>query len=130
MFKQILIILIIIIILIVLIKRLTYKLILSESTVKYTLNGTDRKFITCNSIPYNTSENTFENNTHGIVLTVINNYSTNNNNYIYDKVNSMYYILDKDYYYYIPNLDNFEMVLNKVKIMNIEKFLHKIIFVK
>jgi hypothetical protein len=34
-------------------------------------------------------------------------WSTKNNNYLYDKLKERYYIIEKDYYYFIKNLDRF-----------------------
>jgi len=57
-------------------------------------------------------------------------WSSKSNNYIYDKLNDRYYIIDKSHYYFI-NDKNYKIVVNKninIKIFDFNKYNKKIVF--
>jgi hypothetical protein len=50
------------------------------------------------------------------------NWSTNNNNYIYDKKLDRYYIIEPGWYYYIPDSKRIKLKVNKnIKVFYLEK---------
>ena len=133
MFKQILIMLLILLMIIFIIKKLRpyfYKLLLSKNIVKNVLTDTIKDFLDLHSEYFKHSE-LLNNN---LLFYTNKKWSTKNNNYIYDKKNMKYYIIDKGYYYYLDSMDNFEIVIcnggdNKIKLYNYDKYNSKIIFV-
>ena len=46
-------------------------------------------------------------------------WSTKNNNYIHDELIDKYYIIDKDYYYHIPNFNRYKITIGKDIIINL-----------
>lgn len=120
MFKQILIIVLIIVLSYFIIKNLLivfHKLYLSEFVVKYTLSESDKKFIKMYS-NQTTIDNLNEDNVNIFYTNVP--WTTKNNNYIHDIKNDRYYIIDTGYYYYFPNLKDYQITINnKTLIINL-----------
>ena len=63
-------------------------------------------------------------------------WSTKNNNYIYSIKESKYYIIDKNYYYYLDSIDNFEINIGssenkkvKIKLFDYSANFSKISFI-
>ena len=55
-------------------------------------------------------------------------WSTKNNNYIHDTLLNKYYIIDKGYYYYIPDLNRYPLTITnnrKIKVLN---SMNKVVF--
>ena len=115
MFKQVLlkgiIPLIIIVVLIFIFKK--PNLILNDEVFKYPL--TDKSHFT-KSIYLNDLKKL-----SGLAFYTNLNWSTKNNNYIYDKKLERYYIIEPGYYYYIPS-NRIKLKVNKnIKVFYLEK---------
>ena len=120
MFKQVLLkgiipLIIILIVLIFVLKK--EKLLLNPEVFKYPL--TDKSHFT-ESIYLNDLKNLKSLNE--VVFYTNLNWSTKNNNYIYDKKLDRYYIIEPNYYYYIPNSQRIKLKVNKnIKVFYLEK---------
>ena len=55
-------------------------------------------------------------------------WSTKNNNYIHDTVLDKYYIIDKGYYYYIPDLTRYLIVVTKNRKIKVLNSMNKVVF--
>jgi hypothetical protein len=81
-----------------------------ELLQKYSIDS-DLKNITCNCVFYQEYP-----------------WSTKNNNYIHDTLLDKYYIIDKEYYYYIPDLNRYSVIVaqnRKIKVLN---SMNKVVF--
>ena len=120
MFKQVLLkgiipLIIILIVLIFVLKK--EKLLLNPEVFKYPL--TDKSHFT-ESIYLNDLKNLKKLNEIALYTNL--NWSTKNNNYIYDKKLDRYYIIEPNYYYYIPNSQRINLKANKnIKVFYLEK---------
>jgi hypothetical protein len=116
MFKLFLILFLIIFVTYNVIKSLTYKLHIHKETLKYPLDDSDKDFLQKNTIDSKLSEITTNSIFYQDYL-----WSTKNNNYIYDSTLDKYYIIDRGYYYYIPDIKRYSLVINKnnkIKLLN------------
>jgi len=102
-----------------------YKLHINKDIIKYLFNDSDEHFLKKNSSP-------------SYLKDVIGNsifyqdytWNTKNNNYIYDTLLDKYYIIDRGYYYYLPDLIRYTLHIgknNKIKILN---SMNKVVFFK
>jgi hypothetical protein len=124
MFKHLLIILLIILIIYFIIKKfilLFHKLILSKFIIKYDLIDSDKQFLDLYSNEFNI--NILESLKDRMLFYTDTTWNTKNNNYIYDKINDKFYIIDSGYYYYIESPENFKLVIgsqnSKVKLFDL-----------
>ena len=90
-----------------------HTLILNESIIKYPLSKMDILYFNKNSTPTKLSELTGK-----IIFYTSLSWATKNNNYIHDQLIDKYYIIDKDYYYYIPN-DRYKINIGKDIFVNL-----------
>ena len=81
-----------------------------ELLQKYSIDS-DLKNITCNCIFYQEYP-----------------WSTKNNNYIHDTFLNKYYIIDKGYYYYIPDLNRYLITVSKNRKIKILNSMNKVVF--
>ena len=116
MFKQILIIVLIIVLSYFIIKNILivfHKLYLSEFVIKYPLSESDQKYLKMYS-----KNSTISNLNDGINIFYITvPWTTKNNNYIHDLKNDRYYIIDSGYYYYLPNLKEYQLTINNKSLL-------------
>jgi len=142
MFKQILITIVLLVLIFFIVKKLFlfyYKLVLSKGIIKYTLNDTIKNFIDMYSHEFDIS---FLNilSSCGLEKNILfytdTPWSTKNNNYIYSLKESKYYIIDKNHYYYLDSIDNFEISIDpsqhkkvKIKLFDYPVNSDKIVFI-
>ena len=81
-----------------------------ELLQKYSIDS-DLKNITCNCIFYQEYP-----------------WSTKNNNYIHDTFLNKYYIIDKGYYYYIPDLNRYLITVSKNRKIKVLNSMNKVVF--
>ena len=55
-------------------------------------------------------------------------WSTKNNNYIHDTFLDKYYIIDKDYYYHIPDLNRYSVVVTQNRKIKVLNSMNKVVF--
>jgi hypothetical protein len=125
MFKQLLLIIIIFILSYSIIKYILFvyfhKIYLSKNIIKYPINDSDKKFLNLYS-----NDTILENlNKDNINLFYTDSYwSMRNNNYILNIKTNRYYIIDSGYYYYLPNMDNYKIIINnkdlKIKLFDLK----------
>ena len=131
MFKKMIIIIVILIIIILVfipngkninnIQNIINKLELSEEIVKYDVpSKMNYSYFQLENV--NILNELIENNPESKIVFIPNsNWSTKNDNYFIDILKDRYYIMDKDYYYYLPKISNFKFFINnelsKIKIL-------------
>jgi len=116
MFKLFLILAFIVFISYSVIKSVTYKLHIHKETLKYPLDDSDKDFLR-----KNTTESELKELKPNTIFYQDHLWSTKNNNYIHDTTIDKYYIIDRDYFYYIPPDPRYKIVVNKnnkIKILN------------
>jgi hypothetical protein len=137
MFKQILIILLILVIILTIsyfiIRRfLINKLDVTKNIIKYPLNRLDKIFLNNYSSECNISELVLLNNKKLIFYTDT-PWSTKDNNYIEDLSDNKYYIIDKDYYYYLDSLKDYKLFIEsnnvKIRLFDFDKYYKKINYI-
>ena len=116
MFKLFLLLFLIIFVSYNVIKSITYKLHIHKETIKYPFDDSDKDFLRKNCTDSKLSEITSSSIFYQDYL-----WSTKNNNYIHDTTLDKYYIIDRDYYYFIPDTTRYSIIINKnnkIKILN------------
>jgi hypothetical protein len=143
MFKQILLIIIILLLTFFIVKQVLlyyYKLVISKSIIKYNLSDNIKNFFDSYSHEFDISFLKLLSSGTGIEKNVLfyteTPWSTKNNNYIYSIKESKYYIIDKNYYYYLDSIDNFEINIGssenkkvKIKLFDYSANFSKISFI-
>ena len=87
-----------------------------KETIKYPFDDSDKDFLRKNCTDSKLSEITSSSIFYQDYL-----WSTKNNNYIHDTTLDKYYIIDRDYYYFIPDTTRYSIIINKnnkIKILN------------
>jgi hypothetical protein len=123
MFKQILIIIIILLLTFFIVKKVLlifYKLVLTKSIIKYNLNDTIKQFLDNYSHEFDISFLKLLKTEKNILFYVDTPWSTKTNNYIYSLKDSKYYIIDKNYYYYLDSIDNFKLFIDSSGIKKVK----------
>ena len=116
MFKHVLITTIVIIVVYFIIKKLNivfHKIYISKNISKYHLTENDKCLLDMYSTNY--TPDSFKNNTF-IFYTHVPWNALTNNNYIYSKKNDNYSIIDNLFYYYIDDIENYDIVINSKNI--------------
>lgn len=108
MFKLFLLLFFVIFIVYTIIKNNFYKLHIHKETLKYPLDDNDKDFLRKNTIDSELNEIKSNCIFYQDYL-----WSTKNNNYIHDTILDKYYIIDRDYFYYIPPDPRYKIVVNK-----------------
>ena len=103
MFKQIVVILILILVLIIYFYPYRSSFIAVEGKVKYPISK---------HTPTTQSKNLSEINNSDVFFMDI-PWSSSNNNFIYDTLEDRYYIIDKGYYYNIPDDNRYSLEISK-----------------
>lgn len=109
-----------------LINRVFSKLYLNNIVIKYDLLEPQKRLFDRYS-----NDITIDKLEHGnkIIFYTDVVWSTKNNNYIYDIKNDRYFIIDKGYYYYLDNMKDYIMTVDKpikIKLFDYEKYSSKI----
>ena len=116
MFKFYLLIIILIIIIIKLGISSFYKLHIYKEIIKYPFNNSDKNFLQKSCI-----DSELKNVNSNCIFYQDYLWSTKNNNYIYDTLLDKYYIIDRGYYYYIPDIKRYILHVKsnkKIKLIN------------
>ena len=101
-----------------------HKIILDKKFIKHALSDKDKFFLDKYSVKL--KPETLKN----IIFYTDKTWSTkfkHVDNYIYDKINERYYVIDKGYFYFIDNLENFDIICSlNLNYLDTSKFLKNI----
>ena len=112
MFKHVFISVIIILVIYILFKKLMtsvfHKVYVSKDVLKYNLSENDKNILS------EFSKNETLTDIEGPFIFYTDNIwnATNNNNYIYSKKLDKYYIIESPFYYYITNINDYDIKIN------------------
>jgi len=125
MFKHILIIIFVVFIFFVtkIVISSFHKVVVHKDIIKYSLSDSDKTLIDkqCDKVGLQDIKS-------NCIFYQDYTWNTKNNNYIYDTKVDKYYLIDKGYYYFIPDLKRYTVHIGKNTTVKVLNSLNKVVF--